>query len=83
MSRNLIGKFKPCPICGRDGSLVLLSKDSFEELQNNNGYAAVNLECVRCNIEMWEFTFDERNYDLRVDYLADKWNKRFAEEEAA
>lgn len=81
MDMNLRKLFKACPYCGKRDKLMLTSRQAFEELQKENGGAAVGLECVRCWATMYEHTHAEKSYYKRVAMLAEKWNTRTEEEE--
>lgn len=74
--------FKACPFCGRRDKLLLTSLKAFTELQEENGGAAVGVECVNCWASMYEHTHKEKSYYKRVAMLAQKWNTRAKEEES-
>lgn len=78
-TRNLIGKFEPCPFCGKDDRLSLMPRETFEDLCASHGSAIMRITCERCHVEMHDFTFDEPDFYKRVDLLVQKWNGRCGE----
>ena len=65
---------KPCPFCGEEP--VMMSKDFFEELVNENGKACISIECHNCNVELHDHTHDENDYYVRAFIVSEKWNRR-------
>lgn len=68
-------EFKSCPFCGYT-NLEVTPNDRFYELQGKHVTASLRLVCRMCKTEMWEHSWGERDYDKRVQMLADKWNRR-------
>lgn len=69
-----MSKFKPCPFCGRIPKPI--SKAIFYECEAKHGNAMIAVEC-ECGVNFHDYTFDEIDYDKRLEILADKWNKRY------
>lgn len=65
---------KHCPICGRTPTVE--SKVMFYELEAKNGKACLSLEC-KCGLQFFDYTFDEKDYDKRVEILSEKWGERY------
>lgn len=68
-------EFKPCPFSGNTKFFVT-PEDRFYELQGEYASASLRIECRTCNAEMWEHSWGERDYDKRIQMLADKWSRR-------
>ena len=65
--------FIACPFCGRADRVVVMDEDLFYKFK-----CAVTVRCKRCDVEMVDNTWTEKNYEKRVDILRRKWNKRAA-----
>jgi hypothetical protein len=74
-----MAEFNPCPFCGGD-DLKVTSKSDFYELQGQYGQASVRVTCWKCDMDMWEFSLNERDYAKRLELLAMKWNRRVSGE---
>lgn len=70
-----MAEFKPCPFCGNT-EFEVTSENDFYGLQRKNDRASISVRCWPCNMEYWEHSWGERDYDKRVQMLADKWNRR-------
>lgn len=66
--------FKSCPLCGKTKRLQITSEDQYLKIFNGTGSAAIRVECMDCDIELWEHTYKEPEYSKRLEILADKWN---------
>ena len=69
--------WKPCPLCGDRKRMRMTMKEDFMRLQDegNDHSAALRIECGRCELQLWDFTFDEKDYDNRCEILREKWNR--------
>lgn len=67
-------KFKPCPMCGKTKRLQITPEGQYANIFGSTGSAAIRVECMDCNIELWEHTYKEPEYIKRMEMLADKWN---------
>lgn len=68
--------WKPCPFCGKSDRLEVLGETRYEELVNANLRALVQIRCKRCDMVFMDFTFEEKDYNKRMEILRTKWNKR-------
>ena len=69
---------KPCPFCGND-ELDFTEADSFATLSEADGKAAIRMSCRNCNVDMYDHTCAETNYQIRKFLLIAKWNMRAGE----
>lgn len=69
MKDRYVEGFKPCPLCGKTENLMIAEKEHFYD-------SAIHIECAKCNLDLWDFTFSTTNYDKRIDILRKKWNRR-------
>ena len=66
---------RPCPFCGKS-EMDFTGVDSFQELSEDDGKACIRMSCKNCNIDMYDHTYAERNYQVRKFLLITKWNMR-------
>lgn len=71
---------KPCPFCGRQPKPE--SKVIFYECEAKSGKACITLEC-ECGLQLYDYTFDELDYDNRLEILTEKWNGRYESTESS
>lgn len=66
--------FNPCPICGKTEAMWITAQKRFEEANHQHGYS-ITIECLRCLLEVSEYSYEPRAYwDMRAD-LRQKWNR--------
>ena len=68
-------EFNPCPFCGNT-HFTITPERRFYEMQSESGTASICARCFVCDADMWEHSLGERDYDKRIQMLADKWNRR-------
>lgn len=66
--------FKPCPLCGKTKRLQITPEDQYAKIFTGTGSAAIRVECMDCNLELWDHEYKESEYSKRLEMLADKWN---------
>lgn len=66
--------FKPCPMCGKTKRLQITPEDQFSKIFTGTGSAAIRVECLDCNLELWDHNYNESKYSKRLETLAKKWN---------
>ena len=71
-------ELKECPFC-KGKNLKVMDKEFYEGLVAKSGRATVTIECLDCDVTMWE-TSDLEDYELKMAVLATKWNRRGWEE---
>ena len=72
-------EFIPCPFCG-NAEFHFTTERSFYEVKVETGSASIRMTCSKCSADMWEHSWGERDYDKRIQMLADKWNRRVSGE---
>lgn len=70
---------KPCPFCGGT-ALNITAESDFKLLQGRNGKTCIAIRCWNCNVDMFDHTYSEKNYDKRLEMLLAKWNRRVGNE---
>lgn len=67
-------EFNSCPVCGKTDGMSVTPQERFKEANYPHGYI-IKIECIRCMLELNEYSFEPRDYwDLRAD-LRQKWNR--------
>lgn len=66
--------FMPCPMCGKKKRLQITPEDQFSRIITGTGSSAVRVECLDCNLELWDHNYKEHEYSKRLETLANKWN---------
>lgn len=67
-------EFNSCPICGKTDGMHVTAQKRFEEANHQHGYM-IKIGCIRCMLEVNEYSFEPRDYwDMRAD-LRQKWNR--------
>ena len=54
--------------------MQITPEDQYINIINSTGSAAIRVECLDCDLELWEHTYKEPEYTKRLEMLADKWN---------
>ena len=69
---------QPCPICGRTDALCIGSRERYERLYEENGGAALAINCKRCNLQLSTYDHVEKDpsYPAMRAALIAKWNTR-------
>lgn len=67
-------ELKPCPFCG--STPTIMSREFFEELDEENGLACITINCKNCGLDFRDHTHDEHNYFVRAFLVSEKWNRR-------
>lgn len=72
-------KLKPCPFCGKTDCLDWTDENTYYYLCGKHGSAAIQLSCKRCDVNVWNHSVRNCNYEKRLESLFQKWNRRFEE----
>lgn len=67
-------EIKPCPFCG--GQPEIEDEETFVKLDTNHNGACIDIQCPRCNVQMYDHTHDEHDYYVRAFLVTEKWNRR-------
>jgi hypothetical protein len=70
---------RECPICGKNDKLVMPDYECFEELYNKHGRATMHMGCDRCNLQMYEHSYNGPDFDKKMGRLVTQWNTRSGE----
>ena len=72
----MLEKWKVCPICEKVDRLYLESEETFEacKSKNDENRACLYIECRRCDLSLYDHTYEVTEYSGRVDILMKKWN---------
>lgn len=69
----------PCPFCGSTDNLQITDDEIYYKSYGEHGHATIALGCTKCHVSMYEFDYHENNYDQKVKFLIEKWNRRNGE----
>jgi hypothetical protein len=53
--------------------------ECFEELYNKHGRATMHMGCDRCNLQMYEHSYNGPDFDKKMGRLVTQWNTRSGE----
>lgn len=72
----MLEKWKVCPLCEKIDRLYLESEETFEacKSKNDENRACLYIECRRCDLSLYDHTYEVADYSGRVDILMKKWN---------